>query len=129
MTSEELSEKLRNSAILLRRGSWVAPEWFERAVEEIERLEKRVKELSLLLSVLSSSSRELCPDYPSIETDDDPSSQLWALTSSIEGTRMANDDLHAYIESLKSQITNCSGPCSVPDWKAVQDAIAAESAK
>lgn len=33
------SDELRNAAILLRRGSWVAPELFEHAADEIERLQ------------------------------------------------------------------------------------------
>lgn len=31
-------DELRNAAILLRRGSWVAPELFEQAADEIDRL-------------------------------------------------------------------------------------------
>lgn len=31
-------EELRNAAVLVRRGSWFAPELFEEAADEIERL-------------------------------------------------------------------------------------------
>lgn len=34
--------ELLNAAILLRRGSWVDPELFERAAWEIERLKSRI---------------------------------------------------------------------------------------
>ncbi len=40
-----MTDELRNAAILLRRGSWVDPELFERAAGEIERLTARVAEL------------------------------------------------------------------------------------
>lgn len=40
-----MTDELRNAAILLRRGSWVDPELFEKAADAIDRLEARVEEL------------------------------------------------------------------------------------
>ena len=47
---------------------------------------------------LEQRAKELAPDYPYLQNDE--YEYLWALTSSLEGTRAANKDLHKAIKFL-----------------------------
>jgi hypothetical protein len=49
-------------------------------------------------------SREIAPDYPGIEKDLEIWEHFWAITSSYEGTEMANKDLHNFISFLLNQL-------------------------
>jgi hypothetical protein len=53
---------------------------------------------------LQKRAKELAPDYPYTEGDT-PFTWLWALTSSLEGTRLANDDWVAHHRKLLQQLT------------------------
>lgn len=57
-----------------------------------------------IVSHLRKRSRELCPDYPGIQNDLDPWEHLWALTSYLEGTSLANDDCHEVIKFLCAKL-------------------------
>ncbi len=52
---------------------------------------------------LRQRSKELCPDYPWSE-EPDPFECLYAITSSIEGTNMANEDCHKLIKILGGKL-------------------------
>lgn len=56
------------------------------------------------LSLLRERSRELCPDYPNIQKDLEPWEHLRALTASLEGTILANEDCHKFINHLRSKL-------------------------
>lgn len=51
---------------------------------------------------LKERAMELEPDYPYTEKSD-PFDWLWALTSSLEGTRLANDDVHKLWAEAKAE--------------------------
>lgn len=57
------------------------------------------------LKHLEARAGELAPDYP--WTKHDAYEWLWALTSSLEGTRLANDDLHAANARLTARVKRC----------------------
>jgi hypothetical protein len=50
---------------------------------------------------LKERARELCPDYPNVDRELGEHEYLWAITTSLEGTRAANDDLHELIAELQ----------------------------
>lgn len=60
-----MQDELLNAAILMRRGSWVDPELFERAAGEIECLSGRVDELEAELLRIQPLVGEV--DYAIIE--------------------------------------------------------------
>lgn len=101
MTSDELSEKLRNSAILLRRGSWVAPEWFERAAEEIERLVSELRECAIATG-LTTGDEEL--DAGSLV---EPATCLPFETAALVTDRICDRDIR--ISDLDKQVTELRG--------------------
>lgn len=78
--------------------------------EEYQKLEAeidRIKELydgrpEAFHGHLKKRAKELEPDYP--YTQEDPFEWLWAITSSLEGTRLANDDCHKEILRLREEI-------------------------
>lgn len=53
---------------------------------------------------LIKRARELCPDYPGIKGLDDPFELLWAITGSLEGCRLANEDLHKLLSVLQDKL-------------------------
>lgn len=55
-------------------------------------------------NLLKERAKELVPDYPFGERENDAFEQLWALTSSLEGTGKACDDLHETIKGMRSPI-------------------------
>lgn len=57
-------------------------------------------ENSNFFKFLEQRAKELAPDYPF--TQNDPYEHLWAITSSLEGVSMANDDCHKIIEILRN---------------------------
>lgn len=64
-----------------------------------------------LTKLLRERARELCPDYPGIETCEEPFTHLWALTSSLEGTVLACGDLHQRIAELERQLSVDASQC------------------
>ena len=53
-----------------------------------------------IIQLLREKSREIASDYPNIDKDLEPWEHLWAISSSYEGTKLANDDLHEFIKFL-----------------------------
>lgn len=51
---------------------------------------------------LKEKARTMVPDYPF--TRDDPWEDLWAITSSLEGITMANNDCHKMIRLLVNKL-------------------------
>lgn len=49
---------------------------------------------------LKNNAKELCPDFPNVETCD-PWDDLWAIKSYALGTDQANIDLHELIDVLR----------------------------
>lgn len=54
--------------------------------------------------LLHEKAIEIAPDYPNIKSDLGPFELLWAITSSCEGCRLANEDLHDFIEFLRLRL-------------------------
>jgi len=52
---------------------------------------------------LKEAAIEIAPDYPNIETADQIE-QLWAIKSTFEGVKAANDDLHKLIDVLRGRL-------------------------
>ena len=57
-----------------------------------------------IVTLLREKSREIAPDYPSIQNDLEPWEHLWAITSSYEGTSQANEDCHQFIRYLGAKL-------------------------
>lgn len=53
---------------------------------------------------LHDKAKEISPDYPGIESSYDPYDQLWAITSSYEGTAAANDECHKLIDVMREKL-------------------------
>lgn len=60
-------------------------------------MEKTDNRPEAFLELLERQSKELNPDYPFNEKSN-AFDQLWSVTAALEGTRKANDDLHALIK-------------------------------
>lgn len=63
-----------------------------------------MSEVQEFLQQLREESRKIAPDYPNISQDLSPYEHLWAITSSYEGTKLANEDCHRYIRFLLEQL-------------------------
>lgn len=55
---------------------------------------------SELIAFIREKSRIIAPDFPRINEDLEISEHLWAITSSYEGTELANSDLHKFVNWL-----------------------------
>lgn len=51
--------------------------------------------------VVKRMAMDVAPDYPNVATVD-TMEQLYAIAETITGSRAANDDLHAIIDSMKA---------------------------
>lgn len=56
-----------------------------------------------LIAVIRQRAAELCPDYPNV-TDADEFDCLWAITSALEGTLLANGDLHKMLAEQRERL-------------------------
>jgi len=54
------------------------------------------------LQHLRARAKELAPDYP--WSKDDAFEWLWAITATLEGCEMANNDLHARVKELEEKL-------------------------
>lgn len=54
--------------------------------------------------LLQIRARELSPDYPGIETEEDPFTLLAAITSELAGTTLTNETLHKIIEAMRDKL-------------------------
>ena len=70
---------------------------------------------SHILAAIKEKAIKIAADYPNI-TDCDWREQLWAISSSYEGTCMANDDCHKFIELLRQKL-NMSKEELIELWK------------
>jgi hypothetical protein len=80
---------------------------YESRIGELEAKLEKIKEMydgrpEGFRDHLKARAKELVPDYPYADNDD-PFTWLWAITSSLEGTRLANDDLHKEIDRLERE--------------------------
>lgn len=77
--------------------------------EEIERVRTATDNRPMVfLGLLNERARELAPDYP-FSDKSDAFDLLWAITSSLEGTNLANDDCHAEITRLRGLLDDAHG--------------------
>lgn len=63
---------------------------------------EKAQDFGRIVEQLRLKARELCPDYP--YKHNTPFEDLWAITSSLEGTRLANGDCHKKIEELEGEL-------------------------
>lgn len=71
-------------------------------VKEVK-IAQQAEQINKLREAIKEKAVKIAPDYPNIATCE-PWEHLWAIESSYEGTSLANDDCHEFIDMLRQRL-------------------------